>query len=119
MKARGKQGRPPSRDAKWKGQTLCANQIIPSSIGKFNLSANWYHNGGYATDPDNRLRERPYSLLSGSISWSSTDDRYEVSIWAKNLTNAEYYSHLTETGPGDVGIPAPPRTFGVSLGVKL
>lgn len=98
---------------------LGINQVIPSDIGKFNVSANWYHNSGYATDPDNRLKQRPYGLLSGSVSWTSSDDHYEVSIWAKNLTNAEYYSHLTETGPGDVGIPAAPRTFGISVGVKL
>ena len=98
---------------------LGVNQVIPSSIGKFNLSANFYHNGGYATDPDNRLKQKPYSLVSGSIGWSSVNDQYEISIWGKNLTNAEYYSHLTETGPGDVGIPAAPRTFGISFGVNF
>ncbi|HEX8446728.1 MAG TPA: TonB-dependent receptor [Sphingomonas sp.] len=95
------------------------NYVIPSSVGKFNVSANYYYNAGWYSDPDNRIKTPSYNLVSGSLGWTSSDDRYEARLWAKNLTNAKYYYHVQSIGPGDVAIPAAPRTYGVTLGVNF
>ena len=95
------------------------NYALPTEVGKFNLSATYYYNAGWYTDPDNRIKTPDYGVLSGSIGWTSNNGRYEARLWAKNLTNTEYYAYAVEIGPGDVSIPAPPRTFGVTFGVNL
>ena len=96
-----------------------ANYIIETSFGEINLAGNYYYNDGWFTDPDNRTKTAAYSLFSANIGWTSPSGKYEARLWGKNLTNTEYYAYATEIGPGDVGIQAPPRTFGVSFGVNF
>jgi outer membrane receptor protein involved in Fe transport len=46
---------------------------------------------------------------------------WSLTLWAKNLTNVQYYWGENETA-GSAGTPsvvAPPRTFGFSVNYKL
>src|SRR3546814_10401079 len=56
-----------------------------------------------------------YSLLNGSIGWRA-DGGAEIRLWAKNLTNENYFQYRIEQSlVGDGQVQAPPRTYGVTL----
>lgn len=74
------------------------------------------HNDGFYWHADNRLRQPSYTVLNGSVTLSLVDDKYQVRVWGKNLTNARYYTSEAEVaGRGDWEWRAPPRTYGITL----
>ena len=98
---------------------LGADYAIESAIGKWVISANYAYNDGYYWEPDNRLRQPHYGLLNAGLSWTSVSGNLSARMWAKNLTNAYYYSFGDESPFGDVISPAEPRTYGVTVTVKM
>lgn len=74
------------------------------------------HNSGAYWAPDNRLKQPTYTLVNSTIGMKFADERYEVRIWGKNLTDARYFiSTGTLSGAGDNEMRAPPRTYGATL----
>jgi iron complex outermembrane receptor protein len=68
-----------------------------------------------------RLRQQSYALFGGHIDWNSSDGRYSVSAWARNLGNKFYFtSRIDLTGFGlDYNHIGNPRMYGVTAGVKF
>lgn len=95
--------------------TLGLDYTIPSTIGDFTLNATWSHNSGWWAEPDNRLKQSAYELVSAQLSWVPKGGAFEIDVWAKNLTNESYALALFTESQGDVIQYAPPRTFGVRL----
>ncbi len=89
-------------------------KVLMSSGAVF-AALNYSYTGAFAWDADNRLQQHAYSLLNGSVRWSRNDDRWEVTVWAKNITGAEYSIYTTANVVGDEESPAPPRTFGLTV----
>ncbi|MBB6255239.1 TonB-dependent receptor [Nitrospirillum iridis] len=98
---------------------LGGRYIIPISFGDITVAANYYYNGGYYTAPENRLKQPHYNVLDASVTWTSTDDRYSLRFWAKNLTDQFYTTQMDATNFGDSWGSAPPRTFGVTAGLHF
>jgi iron complex outermembrane receptor protein len=88
---------------------------VPTPSGDFVGALNYSYSSSFAWDPDNRLKQRPYSLLNGSVRWVAAGQKWEVTAWAKNITGAEYSIYTTANVVGDEESPAPPRTFGVTV----
>jgi iron complex outermembrane receptor protein len=84
-------------------------------IGPVTITGNYYHNDGWAADPDNRVRQSAYDLVDASINWAIGGGA-SLSIWGKNLTNAFYFQQLGASNFADNGVQASPRTYGVTLG---
>jgi iron complex outermembrane recepter protein len=93
--------------------------LIPVSFGALTMSANYYFNGGYFSEPENRLRQPSYGVLDTTAMWSSNNGRYEARLWGKNLTNKVYASQLNAIDVGDARIAAPGRTFGITGGIHF
>ena len=53
-------------------------------------------------------------LLDASIGWTSSQGRYQVLLWGKNLTDERYISHSYRIGPGSIGVWSDPRTYGIT-----
>ena len=68
-----------------------------------------------------RLRQQSYALFGGHLDWNSTDGRYSLSAWARNLGNKFYFtSRIDLTGFGlDYNHVGNPRMYGVTAGVKF
>lgn len=66
---------------------------------------------------DNRISQPYYGLLSGKI--SATKKNVVLSIWAKNITNADYTSFYFESGGNGLAQKGRPFTIGASVNVKL
>jgi len=99
--------------------TIAATYRIPTSIGDFALNGSFYHNSGYVWDPDNRLRQPAHELVNATLSWTSSDGKYEASVWAKNLLNTYYYTYMSASTFKLSGSPDMPRTFGVTAGLHF
>lgn len=75
----------------------------------------------WTADDNNPISYRaPQALLNAAIRFSAADDRYSVSIWGRNLTDRI----VTKVGVTAYPLfslwnPTPPRSFGVTLAVKL
>jgi iron complex outermembrane receptor protein len=60
-----------------------------------------------------------YGLLNARIGVRSDNGRWDVSVWARNLTNTNYYQALS-VGTGSItGTIGDPRTYGVTLKSRL
>lgn len=68
-----------------------------------------------------RLRQTSYALFGGHLDWNSSDGRYSISAWARNLGNKFYFtSRIDLTGFGlDYNHIGNPRMYGVTAGVKF
>ncbi len=97
-----------------------ADYAVPVGANELELSATYYHNSGFYWDPDNRLKQTPYGLLSAQAALHFGRLRnYTVRAFGKNLTNQRYFSYVTAGSLGDVAAAAPPRTYGVAFDFKF
>jgi iron complex outermembrane receptor protein len=89
------------------------------------LPGEWYarldasHRSRFSSNasPSRYLTIDPYGLLNPKVGFRSRDG-WEVSVWARNLANANYYEFLS-AAPGNsgmyVGLPGDQRTYGITL----
>lgn len=95
---------------------LGVTYTVDTSVGAFALAANDGYKSRFYWDPDNRLSQEPYHLLTASLTWTSKDERYSAQAFVKNLGDSYYYSSGSEGAAGtDVYVPGTPRTFGLTL----
>jgi iron complex outermembrane receptor protein len=110
------------------------NQLPLAPRATFNLSADYRHalaygigsvdvayqrSSNYAFTPDNAFQQPPFNVLNASLSWSTPDDRFTVTLWGKNLTNDLVANFITETGSVMLAQYKPPRTYGVTVGARF
>jgi iron complex outermembrane receptor protein len=78
----------------------------------------YYYNDDIGEQFDTVLEER--TILGASITWSSADDQYYVSVFGKNLTDDRYKTASQAVGAlWTFANYGPPRTYGVQLGLRL
>lgn len=87
--------------------------------GKFSFNSTLYYNSGFSFDPQNRLKQSQFALLSGNIGWSTADDHFAISVWGNNLTNRRVLATANPIAGGDALTPRSPRTYGVRLSAKF
>ncbi len=61
---------------------------------------------------------KSYGLLNASAALHTTDGRYEVSLWGRNLTNTYYWSSVASNANTVVRFPGQPVTFGVTVSAR-
>lgn len=100
-----------------------ATYTIPMGPNSLTLNGNVYHSSSYFTEPDNFRSQRAYELYNASVEFTF-HDRWSISVWGKNLSNeaVDLFPSVNGLG-GGTGIArsafAPPRTYGVTLGVEI
>ncbi|WP_426185970.1 TonB-dependent receptor [Rhizorhabdus sp. FW153] len=99
--------------------TLGADYRIPTSIGEFNLNANYRHSSAFNLYFAGRVVQEPYGVLNARIGWTSTDERWGLSFWGKNITDTLYNIGQYVDTQGDFLIPAAPQTYGVTASMKF
>jgi iron complex outermembrane receptor protein len=100
------------------GNVTAEYDIPIGKAGELQLAGNYNYNSGYFAGPDRILKQQPYEVTNLSLSWALPNGATRVGLWAKNLFQTEYYSFLLagpNSGGFDEGVPAPPRTFGLSI----
>ncbi|MGV3532896.1 MAG: TonB-dependent receptor [Chthoniobacteraceae bacterium] len=79
------------------------------------LAASYTWNSGYHLGVDNEVRQGGYGLLDARIGLQT--DAWEVTLFARNLTDEGYFRNAFAYRSGIIptGAPGDPRLFGVSL----
>lgn len=96
-----------------------AQYVIPMGSSEIAFGGTVYYNDGYAFDFINRVRQEDYTLVNAFIEWRSSDERYSVRLWGRNITDARYTSNTSILPAGDLTVPAAPRTYGVTARIRL
>jgi iron complex outermembrane recepter protein len=64
---------------------------------------------------DPLLYLKPYGLVNATLSYRRLDGRWELSLWARNLTNQYYWVSAATNANTAVRFPGMDRTFGMAL----
>ena len=112
----------------WKA-SFAANYAIPlNNSGRIDLTTQIsYQSRVYHTQHnENLISQGAFALLNARAAYVSPDERWEISLWGKNLGDEQYFQNtvrftsLSQGNPADVnnigaglGYPASGRSFGV------
>ena len=97
--------------------TVNVDYRIPLPAGDLNLDVNSSSSSGYFFAPNNEDRQSPYTVVNGSARWAH--DQYQLSVWAKNITNQIVPISVNQAPTATAVGYGPPRTFGVSVGMTF
>ena len=108
---------------------FAANYSIPlNNSGRIDLTTQVsYQSRIYHTQHnENLISQDPTTLLNARAAYVSPDERWEISLWGKNLGDEQYFQNTVRftslsqdniTDPDNIGAglgyPAPGRSFGV------
>jgi iron complex outermembrane receptor protein len=106
------------RTPKWSGNLTAAYEVL-FSAGSITPSVTAAYNGRFFWSADNDRPQKSYTLINAQVRWASQDDKWNVSLWGKNLADKEYLSILSESSYGDLTRQGDPRTYGVNVGVSF
>lgn len=84
--------------------------------------ADYSHRSSFNTSSSNsRYAQVPgYGILNARLGIRADDGRWDLSVWARNLANKNYFQALTPGGFGLVtGTIGDPRTLGATLRTRL
>ena len=111
----------PLRQSPKNSYNIVANYDMSSGIGDWNFRAQYSHTDDQHTDfvtsTETIIEEA--NLVHASARWVSPEDRYEVTLWGKNLTDERYVTHSYRIGPGSIGVWSDPMTVGVTALVNF
>lgn len=100
--------------------TFGFNYNVPTAVGTWAISSVVNYSDGWYTEPDNMIRQGAFARVNGTIKWTSQDERYSISLWGQNLTNAKVRGNgNTEATGVHVSSFDPPRTYGFTLGYNF
>jgi iron complex outermembrane receptor protein len=60
-----------------------------------------------------------FNLLDARVTWTNSDDTFDVSLWGRNLTDEKYISHIYAIASSIVAVYGDPRTFGLSASYRF
>lgn len=84
--------------------------------GRIRFRGDYRYQGDSFREPDNSVTRQPaFDLVDASLAYESGDNFWEVTLWAKNLLNKEYITHLYVLGGNDYALFGTPRTYGATV----
>jgi iron complex outermembrane receptor protein len=103
---------------------------IGANYGGFvQFSVNYQSSQGFAIEQDPLLIQKAYAMVDGSIGLYTSDKRYNLSVFVKNLFDQNYYSAMahnsllaTAANPNDIVASFnrdADRYFGATFGVRF
>lgn len=95
--------------------TLGVTYVIRTTAGSFATAVNDAYKSDFFWEPDNRLKQNGYHLVNAALTWTAKDPRYSVELFGRNLNGAYYVAGAAVTVRNDLYVPAPPRTYGVTV----
>ncbi|WP_298283067.1 TonB-dependent receptor [Novosphingobium sp.] len=99
--------------------------ISVGSAGTLNARAevNWQDRVFFTEFNNADATQAPYALINAGLRFTTADEKFTVDVWGRNLANKLVITNNIITAPlfnsVRVGSLAPPRTFGVTVGVNF
>jgi outer membrane receptor protein involved in Fe transport len=91
--------------------------VSKKQIDRLVLNVSYAGTGRLYWNEDNRISQPYYGLLGGKI--AATKKKVVLSLWAKNITNADYAAFYFESMGNGLAQKGRPLTIGASVSVKL
>ena len=114
-----------SNAPEWSFRAGADYDILISGSGKLNLRAdiNW-QDRVYFTEFNNAdATQAPYALLNAGVKYTPDNGMWSIDVWGRNLADKLVVTNNIITAPlfnsVRVGSVAPPRTYGITLGIKF
>jgi iron complex outermembrane receptor protein len=98
---------------------LGADYTVPMEAGDLNLNVTVSYTSKIYRLIDNSLSEPGYALVNASARWTPGNNGLTITAWGKNLNDHKYHTFGAALNFGYVGAPAPPRTYGMTVGYKF
>lgn len=96
--------------------TALYNRDLTDKIGlQAAVNARWQARSNADLEGDPRFQIKEYGLVNASIGIHSLEDRWELSLWGRNLTDEYYWTAVSSNANVVVRFPGQPRTYGASL----
>lgn len=85
--------------------------------GSMDVVIDYSYTDGYHFDNENNPRtyNEDFSVWNASVNWTSADDKWELSLWGKNLDDELYATGKVDVIGSVLASYAPPRTYGASV----
>lgn len=80
---------------------------------------NLFHSARVYYDFLNIFSQKPYTMVSGEISWTTPNKNWRFSLWGKNLTNAAVYQQIRPGALSTDGYHEQPRSIGIGAELKF
>jgi iron complex outermembrane receptor protein len=87
--------------------------------GCFMVMGNVFHSGRVYHDFQNIFSQKPYTMASGEISWTTPNERWRFSLWGKNITNAAVFQQIRPGALSADGFEEAPRRVGIGAEFKF
>lgn len=107
--------------SKWAG-SLAADVFAPvGAVEAFGRVDYAYRSSYFTTVSDSRYSEvDAYGLVNARAGIRAPDQRWELSVWARNLLDEEYFQTLSVADTGLVtGLVGDPRTYGLTGKIRF
>lgn len=102
------------RTPKWSGNAAVTYDM-PAFDGTLSISGNAFFSGRVYYDVANRAQQKPYQIYNASLSWTTPDDHWRVTIFGENLSDEVYVQSLLVSGLGYNVNFGRPATYGARL----
>ena len=100
--------------------TFTVSHTLKTSVGRFDTTGNLSYRGKSFVDPGNRIVLPTRYVVNLTERWTASNSHLFTELWVKNLFDKRYDNGVAIVVPlGLVGSPAPPRTYGVTVGVSF
>ncbi len=99
-------------------QSLSLSLLLEKNLseGSLRFRADYRYQSKTYREPDNDITIQPaFSLMDGSFAYQPQNEAWEIMLWAKNILNERYISHIYNLGGNDYALYGTPRTYGISL----
>jgi len=98
---------------------LTATYIKNTDLGTFDVSGTYFYSTKVYFELGDRVVQPGYGLLNANFGWKpSSDSKFRVGLWGKNLTNKAYITETVITQDYDAVDYGRPRTAGVEVQYK-
>ena len=94
---------------------------IPLSIGTLSLSGEVKSQTETFFDPDNIVREEGYTTVNASVALDSSDGRWRIGLWGRNLGDDDHCANIISLSESQVALCSldGSRTYGINLLYRL
>ncbi|MCK9606192.1 MAG: TonB-dependent receptor [Methylomonas sp.] len=94
-----------------------------TQLGIFRAQSDFFWNSKQFFTADNNplLVQSAYGIVNARLAWLSNDNRFQASVWVKNIADQDYFTFgtpITAYGWHILGV-GDPRTIGVTLAVNF
>ena len=100
--------------------TVNAQYRLPTDVGPITFNTSVSYKSAYFFEPQNLVRQAPFTMVNASIRWAAPGGRYDLTLWGKNLANKKWYAMAGASAAGGEYYSAgDPLTFGVTAGLHF